>query len=201
MKAVITFLFVVLGLVPSKAQETEQEIITRSVEIEDLISFVVQTYEAEDIDSKNITFLIQVNDDEMGGENLVMLKQSFKLISERLSDDSKLSITTYSKFNGVALQPTDVKDLKLILHTLADLKGSIAQFYSDGIALAYEHAETNYNEDAENSVVMIRINKKAENTVVDIEKEEKEAKKRKKKGALLISALAILPELIDLIKN
>lgn len=200
----ITFLFVVLGLTAGKAQETDLEIITKSVEIDDLISFVVQNYDAEDSNMKNITFLIQVKEDEMNGENLVMLKQSFKLISERLSVDSKISIATYSSFNGIALEPTSAKDLELILHTLIDLKGTIAEFYQDGISLAYKHAEENYEENAENSVVMIRLNQKAESQVVNIDDEEKnkkDARKKAKKNALLVTALAILPELINLIKN
>ena len=31
-----------------------------------------------------------------------MLKQGFKLISERLDEESNISIVAYSKFNGVA---------------------------------------------------------------------------------------------------
>ena len=92
----------------------------------------------------------------------------------------------------------------MILHTLIDLKGNIAEFYEDGISLAYKHAEENFDEAAYNSVVMIRLNQKAENQVVNVEKEEKDkkdAKKKAKKNALLVTALAILPELIDLIKN
>ncbi|MBT8265196.1 MAG: hypothetical protein KJP20_01535 [Bacteroidia bacterium] len=201
MKTIITFLLLVLITVPSKAQVTEFQIETKSVEINDLISFVVETFEAEDIDAKSITFLIQANSDELDGESLVMLKQGFKLISERLSEDSHVSLVTYGTFNGVALPKTNAKELKLILHTLTDLKGSIVQFYKDGISLAYEQAQENYDESAANLVVMIRINKKAENTVVDIEKEEAKAKKNKKKGALLVSALALLPEIINLIKD
>ena len=48
---------------------------------------------------------------------------------------------------------------------------------------------------------MIRVNKKAENEIVDIEKQDKKAKDKKKSNTLLVSALALLPELIDLIKN
>ena len=201
MKALFTILLLVLNLASSKAQSTEYDIQTKSVEIDDLISFVVQNYEAEDIDTRNITFLIQLKQEELDGEHLVMLKQSFKLISERLSDDSQISILTYSKFNGVALKPTKVKELKLILHTLTDLKGNIAEFYQDGISLGYKHAEENYDETSLNSLVMIRINSKAENQIVDLEKEEKKVKKKKKGDALLVTALALLPEIIDIIKN
>jgi len=195
MKALITIIFVAFTIAPSIGQEFDIE--TKSVELDNLISFIVNNYN-DDSESKNITFLIQVNSEEMDGENLIMLKQGFKLISQRLDEHSNISIVAYSKFNGVALKMTSPKEIKLILHTLSDLKGSISEFYKDGISLAYKKAEENYNEELENIVVMIRVNKKAENEIVDIEKRDK---KKKKSNAFLITALALLPELIELIKN
>jgi len=195
MKALITIIFVAFTIAPSIGQEFDIE--TKSVELDNLISFIVNNYN-DDSESKNITFLIQVNSEEMDGENLIMLKQGFKLISQRLDEHSNISIVAYSKFNGVALKMTSPKEIKLILHTLSDLKGSISEFYKDGISLAYKKAEENHNEELENIVVMIRVNKKAENEIVDIEKRDK---KKKKSNAFLITALALLPELIELIKN
>lgn len=195
MKALITIIFVAFTIAPSIGQEFDIE--TKSVELDNLISFIVNNYN-DDSESKNITFLIQVNSEEMDGENLIMLKQGFKLISQRLDEHSNISIVAYSKFNGVALKMTSPKEIKLILHTLSDLKGSISEFYKDGISLAYKKAEENYNEELENIVVMIRVNKKSENEIVDIEKRDK---KKKKSNAFLITALALLPELIELIKN
>ena len=136
MKSLITLIFVAFTITPSIAQEID--IKTKSVELDNLISFVVKNYEKDASESKNITFLIQVNNDEMKGENLVMLKQGFKLISERLDEDSNLAIVAYSKFNGVSLNMTSSKEIKLILHTLLDLKGSISEFYNDGISLGYK---------------------------------------------------------------
>lgn len=195
MKALITIIFVAFTVASSIAQKMNIE--TKSVELDNLISFIVNNYN-DDSESKNITFLIQVNSEEMDGENLIMLKLGFKLISQRLDEHSNISIVAYSKFNGVALKMTSPKEIKLILHTLSDLKGSISEFYKDGISLAYKKAEENHNEELENIVVMIRVNKKAENEIVDIEKRDK---KKKKSNAFLITALALLPELIELIKN
>lgn len=202
MKTLHTLILGILVMGAGIAQENDIE--TKSVEINDLISFVVSQYEAEDIDARQITFLIQTRSDQIEGENLVMLRQAFKLISERLSEDSKIALVTYSKFSGVALPPTNAKEEKLILNTLSDLKGNIAEFYQDGIALAYQQAEANFDDSMENTVVMIRMNNKADNDVVNIEKEEKDEKKAKKKekGKLLLAtALALLPELLDVIKN
>jgi len=199
MKTLFTLLLSMFFITSSIAQDNDID--TKSVEINDLISFVVAHYEAEDIEERNITFLIQVHNDKVEGENLIMLRQAFKLISERLSEDSKLSIGTYGKFNGIALQPTLASEQKLILHTLSDLKGNIAEFYKDGIATGYQHADQNYNDMVENTVVMIRVVKKATSEVVDIDKEAKKTKKKNRNKALLTAAMALLPELIDLIKN
>jgi len=198
MKALITLILTAFVATMGMAQENDIE--TKSVELGDFISFIVNNYDM-DSESQNLTFLIQMNEDEMNGENLIMLKQGFKLISERLDEDSNISIATYSKFNGVALSNTPANETKLILHTIADLKGSISEFYADGISLGYKTAEDNYNDEFENSVVMIRIDQKAENEIVNLEKEDKKLKKKKKSQVLLMSALALLPEIINLIKD
>jgi len=198
MKTLITLILTAFVATMSIAQEKNIE--TKSVELSDFISFIVNNYDANQ-DAQNLTFLVQVNSDEMNGENLVMLKQGFKLISERLNEESKISIIAYSKFNGIALNNASAKEVKLILHTISDIKNSISDFYNDGISLGYKTAEDNFQDDLENSVVMIRINQKAQNEIVDIEEEEKKEAKKQKSKALLVTALALLPELINVIKN
>ena len=199
MKATITLVLIMLGMAVGTAQENDIE--TKSVKIDDLISFVVQNYDAADQIDRNITFLVQVKEDQFGGEDLILLRQAFKLISERLSENSKLSLVTYSKFGGLALGPTLAKEEKLILHTLTDLKGNIAEFYQDGIALGYQHANQNFDDSFENTVVIIRNTSKAQNEVVDIAKADKKAKRKQKTNAILIATLSLLPELIEVIKD
>ena len=102
------------------------------------------------------------------------------------------------------VKPTSPLELKLILHTLHDLKGNIAEFHNDGIQLAYNYAEDNFIEHAENSVVMIRIHNKSKNEVVNVnqeEKAEKKAKKKKSKDVILATAIGLLPEILSLIKD
>lgn len=198
MKTLIKLILTAFVATMSIAQEKKIE--TKSVELNDFISFIVNNYNV-DQDTQNLTFLVQVNKDKMNSENLVMLKQGFKLISERLNEESKISIIAYSQFNGIALNNAKAKELKLILHTISDLKNSISDFYNDGISLGYKTAKDNFKDDVENSVVMIRINQKAQNEIVDFDEEEKKIAKKKKSKALLITALALLPELINVIKN
>ena len=62
MKALITLILTAFVATMSMAQEKNIE--TESVELGNLISFIVNKYD-EDSDSKNITFLIQANNDAM----------------------------------------------------------------------------------------------------------------------------------------
>ena len=202
MKKLINTLFVLFVAIQIHGQEKKIE--TQSVALDNLISFVVENYDAQDSKLRNITFLIQTNDNSLQAENKILLKQAFKILSNRLTEDSKLSLITYSKFNGIALKPTSPLELKLILHTLNDLKGNIAEFHNDGIQLAYNYAEDNLIEHADNSVVMIRIHNKSKNEVVNVkeeEKAEKRAKKKKNKDVILATAIGLLPEILSLIKD
>lgn len=173
---------------------------TKSVAIDDLITFVINNYQTEGETLHNITFLLQMNNDNLGVENEIVMRQAFKLLAERLHEDSKISIVTHSKFSGVSLQPTSPKDLQKITNVLADPKAHIVDFYKDGIGLAYKHAEENEIEDYENTVVMIRIKEKAVAEKVDVKKERK-AKKNKKGEIILAAAIGLLPEIISLIKD
>lgn len=202
MKKLIKLLFILL--IVAQLQGQEQNIETKSVAIDDLISFLVENYNNQETQQQNITFLIQTNDNFLEAENKILLKQAFKILSERLTENSKISLVTYSKFSGLALKPTSPNELKLILHTLSDLKGNISEFHGDGIQLAYNHTKQNFIENAVNTVVMIRIHNKPQSEVVNVNQQKKaedKAKKKKSKNVLLVTAIGLLPELISLIKD
>ena len=199
MKPKLLILLFLFFSVQNQAQEKNIE--TESILVNDLISFAVNSFNVEEEYLYNITFLIQTRADELQTETLVMLQQGFKLISERLSEDSELSLITYTHFNGVALEKTNAKELKLILNTLTDLKGNINEFSKDGMNLAYNHAETFYQEEAINLVLIIRNNEIPNTKDIAATEEDEKAKKKKKTKAIIGVALAVLPELIGAIKD
>ena len=105
MKALITLILASFFLTTSNAQQLD--INTKSVAINDMINFVAETYEYQNedvIDSNNITFVIQVAGADLSIENLVILKQAFRLLSERLNAENTISIVTYYGFSGIALE-------------------------------------------------------------------------------------------------
>lgn len=174
---------------------------TESVTIDNLISFIVKEIESKDSDSENtpihISFLIQTSLAGNSSEDKVILKQAFKLISDRLSDEDFISILTYSGFSGTALPRTSPKDSKAIVYTLEHLKSSVKEFHKSGIEHAYNYAEEYYLEDATNTIVMIRNPRATRSTEASVATQDS----TKKSSVALITAIALLPELISVIKD
>ncbi len=201
MKSLITLIFVAFTIAPSIAQVKNIE--TYSVSIENLIPFIVDNYALNhDDDSviKNLTFLIQVSDTDLDVESEIILKQAFKLLSRRLTENDNISIVTYSGFNGIALKQTSPKDLKKILFTINDFKSNVKEFHKDGIELSYSYTNENFIEEAINSVIMIR-NPNASLGIVTYNNSSLTEPPKKKNNAVLITAMSLLPELLAIIKN
>jgi hypothetical protein len=198
MKNQITLVLVCLFLYVSNAQDMAIE--TKSVSIENVISYVIENMgknsEQDSLSPKNITFLIQSAPNGLAIEDKVILKQTFKLISKRLSEEDSITIISYSGINGVVLEKTSPKALKKIMYALENYKSSIKVLHSDGIQLAYTYAQENFEEDTSSTVVMIRNPKASSTSYI----QNAEAPK-KKSNMVLITAIGLLPEIISLIKD
>lgn len=198
MKNQITLVLACLLFCVANAQDMVIE--TKSVSIENIISYVIENMdmnsEQDSLSSKNITFLIQSAPNGLAIEDKVILKQTFKLISKRLSEDDSITIISYSGINGVVLQKTSPKALKKIMHALENYKSSIKELHSDGFQLAYTYAQENFEEDTSSTVVMIRNPKASSASYI----QNAEAPK-KKSNTILITAIGLLPEIISLIKD
>ena len=200
-----TLTLILALLVSTMGIAQEKNIETYSVSLENLIPFIVDQYSVvegeEESQTRNITFLIQTSITNLSIEDGIILKQSFKLLSERLSENDLISILTYSGFNGVALNQTSPKNLKKILYTLNHLKESSNEFYEDGIELAYTFTEENFVENALNSVVIVRNPNTVNVTDPKLATQENSAHSKQKNKTVLLTAIAILPEIISVIKD
>jgi len=205
MKSIITFAIVMLAALPVQAQKTN--IKTFSVAIEDFINYVAENYEQQEIEGENeedrhITFLIQVANANLSTEDKVILKQGFKLLSERLNDNNSISILTYFGYNGIALEETLPSELDGVNNVLANLKDNIDQFHPDGFELAYEYAKDNHVEDVTSSIVIVRNPNASNPDIASLTKREiKKLKNKKKEKDILKVAVSILPEILAIIKN
>ena len=198
MKKIITSLFLLFVIVQVRSQE--KNIFTKTVQIEEFIPFVVNNFPKETVAEKyrNITFLIPITNLGAVDETSVILKQAFRLLSNRLNDDDKITLVAYSKINGEVLKPTSPKKLKKILYTLDNVNTSISELFEDGIQLGYDIANDNFDENAVNTVVMIRSSAKANSANLTAKKIKP---KKAKNNVVLLTLLGLAPEIISLLKD
>lgn len=202
MKAPFIILVTIFYLTSNTLVAQEKNIETQSVEIENLISFIIENYkkkEEGDSGRYNLTFLIQVSSNGYSLEDEVILKQGFKLLSKRLTKDDTVSMIGYSGLNGVALKQESIKSLKKILFTLNNFKSSIKEFHQDGITLAYKYADENFVEDAINRVIMVRMPNSQD--IPETQNISTTNKKKKKGNAIVLTAITLLPEIISVLKD
>ena len=214
MKTITTLLLFVFIINSSLAQEKNLE--TKSVLLEDLISFIAKNYSLEDenteedIDNeeilfRNITFLIEAPRRRMSQEDIISLKQSFRFLSKRLSESDNISIVAYSGLNGLVLPKTSSKSIKKVLYALDNFKAQIDKECEDGITYAYEYANKIHEDLAHNYVVMVRnpnpnpisyVSTTEATNTVDMNNNTK-----KNNGAIILTAITLLPEIIAVIKD
>lgn len=202
MKTLILTICTILAIPNCSAQE--KNIQTYSVTLDQLIGFVVETYKVDKDNSEdphNVVFLLQFNGQTLTSEEAVLLKQAFKILAGRLSEETLISIATYSGVNGIALQQTPSTDLKKILNTIENLQSSIKEFHDDGIAMAYDYMNTHFDEDFQNSIVIIRNPNSSTTSLTSNIQATKEEKSKGKSSAIVLTAISLLPEIISVIKN
>ncbi len=174
----------------------EKNIETHSIQIDNLISYIVENYKRDRNDLYNLTFLIQTSNVGYSVEDKVVLKQAFSLLSKRMEEDNTISILGYSGINGAALEQTSIHNAKKIMYALENFKANVKEFHEDGITFAYDYANKNFDDGAINRIIMIRIPNSVNTSEVA---ETKQAKK--KNNAVVLTAIALLPEIISVLKD
>ena len=205
MKTLLIFFISLLSVAPLIAQNSIE---TQSIAIEDLITFIANSFpleaEADDkIKTKQISFIIETSKKNFSAEDRVVLQQAFKFLATRLNKEDAISLFVYSGQNGLLLDRVSVKEIKKIMSVINDVKGSISKKHTDGITMAYQLAQDNFNSDANNSVIMVRNPNvvKAANSEVEITANKASNSKNMAGNALLLTAITLLPELISVIKD
>jgi len=135
MKTTATFVFALILSIASYSQE--KNIGTESVNLDNLITFIVENYsiQTDSTKTKNITFLIETYAEKFNIEDSVILKQAFKLLSKRVTKNDTISIVMHSNFNGIALKQVKATEIKKLLYVIEHPKTSVKTFVDDGIEL------------------------------------------------------------------
>jgi Ca-activated chloride channel homolog len=90
----------------------------------------------------NLVFLIDTSGSMYGPDRLDLLKQSLKLLVNKLRPVDKVSIVTYAGEAGVALEPTSGRNKAKILAAIDKFEARGSTAGGEGIKLAYKMAES-----------------------------------------------------------
>ncbi len=104
--------------------------------------------------SANLVFLLDTSGSMNQPNKLPLLKNSFKLLLSTLSAEDTVSIVAYAGSAGTVLEPTKVKDKAAILSALSRLRAGGSTAGGEGIRLAYQLAETNFDPNGVNRVIL-----------------------------------------------
>jgi Ca-activated chloride channel family protein len=102
----------------------------------------------------NLVFLIDTSGSMNEADKLPLLKNSFRLLVDRLEADDTVSIVTYAGNAGTVLEPTKVSDKQAIFAALDRLEAGGSTAGAEGIREAYRLAEQSFVEGGVNRVML-----------------------------------------------
>ncbi len=121
-----------------------------------LLTIGIKGYEVPDEDRPpaNLVFLIDVSGSMQSPDKLPLLKNAFRLMTNRLDDNDRVAMVVYAGASGLALESTPGDKKSKILHALSQLEAGGSTNGGAGIRLAYQVAADNFIEDGINRIVL-----------------------------------------------
>ena len=121
-----------------------------------LIHIAIQGYQlpVKEIPQSNLVFLLDVSGSMDEPDKLPLVKQSMGLLLDTLRPDDTISIVVYAGAAGTVLEPTKAKDKTKILAALNNLQAGGSTAGAEGIELAYQLAEANFNPKGVNRIIL-----------------------------------------------
>jgi Ca-activated chloride channel family protein len=104
--------------------------------------------------NSNLVFLLDTSGSMAEPNKLPLLKQSISMLLDTLKPTDTISIVVYAGSAGTVLQPTKVSDKGAILMALQNLEAGGGTAGAEGIRQAYQLAETNFDKNAVNRVIL-----------------------------------------------
>ncbi|MCB9201665.1 MAG: von Willebrand factor type A domain-containing protein [Flavobacteriales bacterium] len=110
--------------------------------------------DSEKLPPSNLVFLIDVSGSMSSSNKLPLLKESFKLLTDNLREEDKVSIVVYAGAAGVVLKPTSGTNKNKIIEALDNLNAGGSTAGGEGIELAYKIATENFKKGGNNRVIL-----------------------------------------------
>jgi Ca-activated chloride channel homolog len=109
---------------------------------------------AAEIPHSNLVFLLDVSGSMDAPDKLPLVQQSMGVLLESLKPDDTVGIVIYAGAAGTVLKPTPVKEKGKILAAINNLQAGGSTAGAEGIALAYQLAEANFNPKGVNRIIL-----------------------------------------------
>jgi len=104
--------------------------------------------------SSNLVFLLDVSGSMMPPERLPLIKQSMRLLVDKLTENDRVAIVVYAGASGLALPSTTGDHKEQILSALENLQAGGSTNGAEGIELAYKTAADNFIKGGTNRVIL-----------------------------------------------
>lgn len=108
----------------------------------------------EDLKPSNLVFLIDVSGSMSDVNKLPLLKESFKMMLDGLSEKDRVSIVVYAGAAGVVLESTPANEKEKIIAAFDQLSAGGSTAGGAGIKLAYDICQKNIIQDGNNRVIL-----------------------------------------------
>lgn len=118
-----------------------------------LVGLQAKEIETQDIDS-NIVFLIDVSGSMNSYDKLPLVQEAFRMLSENLSENDRISIVTYAGSDQVVLRGESGANQRKICDALDSLEAGGSTAGAAGINTAYEIAQEYFIEGGNNRVIL-----------------------------------------------
>ena len=102
----------------------------------------------------NLTFLIDTSGSMDAYDKLPLLKESFKLLVDSLTEGDKISIVTYAGSSQILLDSATIADKGSILSAIDRLSAGGSTAGAEGINTAYRLAEKNFINGGNNRIIL-----------------------------------------------
>lgn len=135
----------------------------------------------------NLVFLLDVSGSMEAPDKLPLLKNSLKMLLDTLQPEDTIAIAVYAGAAGTVLEPTKASDKAKIIAALDQLSAGGSTAGAEGINLAYQLAESNFNKDAVNRVILATDGDF--NVGITSEDELKDFVERKREKGIFLSVL------------
>jgi len=110
--------------------------------------------EVKDLPASNLVFLIDVSGSMSDPNKLPLLKQSFKILIEKLRPADRVAMVVYAGAAGLVLPSTSCDEKDEIIKAFDKLEAGGSTAGGEGIKLAYKIAKENFIDGGNNRIVL-----------------------------------------------